>query len=157
MVSHLFAPSEKLRCEPDELFDRNDQEGFGSERTSDTTDANTETVTQPMASKERSATGDDLQIALEPDDDAAGDVTVTVPQTATDTEAAAIVAAIGAHVSDLERAAAVAAAEDATEEKWNGNRWAFAGRVSGENGWNGRVPTEVPTDPWTAAGRIGQF
>lgn len=114
-----------------------------------------------MASSKHTGADDDLQLPLESDEHPSGELTVTVPETATDAEAAAIVAAIGAHISDLERVAAARAERDTdAEETWNGNRWSFAGRMPEENGWNGRngrIPTAVPTDPWTAAGRINQF
>lgn len=82
-------------------------------------------------------------------------VELTLPETASEDEAAAIVAAIGAHVRDLELAAAAAAAGD--EESWDGSRWAFTGRVRGQQGRSVRVPLDAPTDPWTAAGRTDRF
>ena len=69
-------------------------------------------------------------------------------------EAAAIVAAIGVHISELEAAAAATDSEDS----WNGNRWRFAGRIETLQGLSGpRVPEGTPTDPWTAAGRMDRL
>lgn len=73
-----------------------------------------------------------------------------VPDDATGEEAAAIVAAIGAHL----------AAEDAAgdeEPSWEGERWAYAGRLRGLQGRAARVPTGAPTDGWAAAGRTDRF
>jgi hypothetical protein len=68
-----------------------------------------------------------------------------IPDTATEEEAAAIAAAVAAHL----------AAEDgeASEESWDGKRWALAARP----GVSGRVPRSAPTDAWTAAGRADRF
>ncbi|WIV67443.1 hypothetical protein [Natrialbaceae archaeon AArc-T1-2] len=82
-------------------------------------------------------------------------VELTLPETASEDEAAAIVAAIGAHVRDLELAAVAAAADG--EESWDGKRWAFTGRVRGQQGRSVRVPIDAPTDPWAAAGRTDRF
>ncbi|WP_235027985.1 hypothetical protein [Halorubrum sp. JWXQ-INN 858] len=79
---------------------------------------------------------------------------LSIPDDADDAEAAAIAAAVGAHLRDREVAAAEAADDDAS---WHGRRWAFAGRVDRLQGRPVRVPTGTPTDPWTAAGRIDRF
>lgn len=80
--------------------------------------------------------------------------TLALPETATDGEAAAIVAAVGAHLTDLDRAAAAAAADDADDETgWDGHRWSFAGRTEAVGGRPARPTDSTPTDPWTAAGR----
>jgi len=79
-----------------------------------------------------------------------------IPDDADDAEAAAIAAAVGAHVRDGERAAAAAAAAP-TEERWNGRRWVFAGRVESLQGRSVRIPDGVPTDDWTAAGRTDRL
>jgi len=79
--------------------------------------------------------------------------TLTVPADATAGEAAAIAAAVGAHLRDREEAAAVAAASDG-DDTWDGTRWQFAGRLEGLGGHSGRVPRDVPTDGWSAAGRL---
>ena len=78
---------------------------------------------------------------------------------ADDEAAAAIAAAIAAHVSDGERAAAaVAAAAIDSEPTWNGEKWTFAGRVDATTGRQiERVPDGAPTDKWTAAGRADRF
>lgn len=78
-------------------------------------------------------------------------------ETATADEAAAVAAAIGAHVRDQEAAAAAAAAESDDEETWDGRRWAFAGRTRSLQGRSARVPDGAPTDDWTAAGRTDRF
>ncbi len=88
-----------------------------------------------------------------------GTVTITtergrlaLPADASAQEAAAIAAAIGAHLRDRETAAALAAGRD--DETWDGRRWQFAGRLEGLSGGDGRVPRDAPTDEWTAAGRL---
>ncbi|QLG62734.1 acc operon protein [Halorarum salinum] len=80
---------------------------------------------------------------------------LSVPDSADDDEAAAIAAAVGAHLRDREAAAAEAAA--AGEETWDGKRWAFAGRTRSLQGRVERVPDGAPTDAWTAAGRTDRF
>ncbi|GEM_PF-247360 len=82
-----------------------------------------------------------------------GGQTVTLPPDATSAEAAAIVAAVSAHLSDLERAAST----DDTEGDWAGKRWAFAGRLNAQQGKSARVPLGAPTDPWSAASRADRF
>jgi hypothetical protein len=79
-----------------------------------------------------------------------------LPADARTDEAAAIVAAIGAHVRDQEAAAAAAAAESA-EETWDGKRWAYTGRLESLQSRTTRVPTDAPTDPWSASGRSDRF
>lgn len=69
-------------------------------------------------------------------------------------EAAAIAAAIGAHVRDGELAAAAAAAStDGDEDGWNGREWTFSGRVEVTQHRTIRVRDDAPTNEWTAAGR----
>jgi len=84
------------------------------------------------------------------------DVSVALPADVTTSEAAAIVAAIGAHVRDLEAAAAAAAEED-SEEQWRDRKWRFAGRLASVRGRGASVPDGAPTDPWTASGRADRF
>ncbi|WP_435073994.1 hypothetical protein [Halorubrum sp. HHNYT27] len=79
---------------------------------------------------------------------------LTIPDDADDAEAAAIAAAVAAHLRDREAAAAAAADDD---RGWDGKRWSFAGRVDRLTGRSIRVPTDAPTDPWTAAGRVERF
>jgi hypothetical protein len=70
-------------------------------------------------------------------------------------EAAAIAAAVRARVRELE---ALAVAEEADDEPdWDGERWAFAGRLDALGGRSARVPEGTPRDPWTAAGRSDRF
>ena len=96
-----------------------------------------------------------------PNDDASGTVDVeavlsalSIPADADEAEAAAIAAAVGAHVTDLERAAA-ASGED--EASWRDRKWSFAGRVRGLQGRAARVPDGAPTDAWAASGRTDRF
>jgi len=77
-----------------------------------------------------------------------------VPPAATGDEAAAIAAAVAAHLRALEAAAAAA---DADADGWDGRRWAFAGRLVALGGRPVRVPDAAPTDAWTAAGRSDRF
>jgi len=78
-----------------------------------------------------------------------------IPDTATDEEAAAIAAAVGAHLQAERAAAAAAAREDSAS--WDGERWRFAGRVAATGGRPARVPEGAPTDAWSAAGRADRF
>ncbi|WP_241662535.1 hypothetical protein [Halorubrum depositum] len=100
--------------------------------------------------------------STEPEHDPAGPTVaavlddLTVPDDADDAEAAAIAAAVAAHLRDGELAAAAAAEADA-ETGWEGERWSFAGRVDRLTGRSIRVPENAPTDPWTAAGRADRF
>ncbi|ELY58109.1 hypothetical protein C491_09949 [Natronococcus amylolyticus DSM 10524] len=82
-------------------------------------------------------------------------VELELPDDADSEEAAAIVAAIGAHLHDQALAAAAAAADE--EETWQDRRWAFAGRVRAQQQRTVRVPLDAPTDPWSAAGRTDRF
>ncbi|MFC4543646.1 hypothetical protein ACFO5R_17100 [Halosolutus amylolyticus] len=82
-------------------------------------------------------------------------VDIDIPDTADEEEAAAIVAAVGAHLHDHALAAAAAAA--AEEETWDDRRWAFAGRVRAQQQRTVRVPRDAPTNPWSAAGRTDRF
>ncbi|MXV64296.1 hypothetical protein GS429_19945 [Natronorubrum sp. JWXQ-INN-674] len=83
-------------------------------------------------------------------------VELDVPDTADDEEAAAIVAAIGAHLHDHALAAAAAAAIE--EETWDGKRWSFGGRVRAQQQQRRvRVPRDAPTNAWSAAGRTDRF
>ncbi|QLG51117.1 hypothetical protein HYG82_01570 [Natrinema halophilum] len=84
-----------------------------------------------------------------------GDVSLELPADADDEEAAAIMAAIGAHLHDHALAAAAAAASG--EETWDEKRWAFAGRVREQQHRTVRVPREAPTNAWSAAGRTDRF
>lgn len=86
---------------------------------------------------------------------AADDRRIEVPPAASEEEAAAIVAAIGAHVRDREAAAAAAAAS--AEPSWEGDRFAFAGRIEDIQGRSVRVPKSTPRDAWTASGRTDRF
>ena len=79
---------------------------------------------------------------------------LSIPDDADDAEAAAIAAAVAAHLRDGELAAAAAADDDGG---WVGKRWSFAGRVDRLHGRAVRVPIHAPTDPWTAAGRADRF
>ena len=83
---------------------------------------------------------------------------LTLPDDADDVEAAAIAAAVAAHLRDQETAAAAAAAADAdAEPTWEGERWSFAGRVDTLQNRTVRVPTDAPRDAWSAAGRTDRF
>lgn len=84
---------------------------------------------------------------------------LAIPEGASPEEAAAIIAALGAHLRD-QRAVALAAAaavEADGVEDWNGRRWAYAGRLEGLGRSAERVPHGTPTDPWAAAGRSDRF
>ena len=93
------------------------------------------------------AEGDDIEARL------------SIPEAATDEEAAAIAAAVAAHVADGERAAAaVAAAAAQSGDSWYGEKWSFAGRVDATRGRRvRRVPDGAPREKWTAAARAERF
>lgn len=82
---------------------------------------------------------------------------LAIPDDADEGEAAAIVAAVAAHLRDREAAAAAAAAADEAEETWDGDRWTFAGRLEATGGRTARVPRDAPRDAWSAAGRVDRF
>ena len=86
----------------------------------------------------------------------ANELDIDIPDDADDAEAAAIAAAVGAHVNDQARAAAAAAA-GGDDDTWRGRKWTFAGRIDGLQGRSIRVPETAPTDAWTAAGRTDRF
>ncbi|MFH5799096.1 acc operon protein [Haladaptatus sp. CMAA 1911] len=78
---------------------------------------------------------------------------LTIPPDASEEEAAAIVAAINVHLREQE---AAAAAEN-EEPDWEGERWTFAGRVAQLQNRDVRVPTNAPTNAWSAAGRTTRY
>jgi hypothetical protein len=80
---------------------------------------------------------------------------LSIPDDARDDEAAAIAAAVAAHLRDGELAAA-AAASDADDDR-DEDRWGFAARIDRLHRRRVRVPVDAPTDPWTAAGRSDRF
>jgi hypothetical protein len=79
------------------------------------------------------------------------------PDDATDDEAAAIAAAVGAHLRDRAVAAAENEGGDEDGREWTDRRWAFAGRLDALAGRAARVPEGAPADDWTAAGRSGRY
>ena len=74
-------------------------------------------------------------------------------------EAAAIAVAVGAHLTDRQRAVAAAAAAAAADDddSWDGKQWSFSGRVEAVQKRSVRVRSDAPTDPWSAAGRTERF
>ena len=99
------------------------------------------------AAGDRSPAGIDEAVAIE------SDVRAEIPAAATPDEAAAIVAAMRAHLEALE-----AATHNVSDERsWDGNRWAFVGRVEQLQGSSKRVPRGTPTDAWTATARTDRF
>ena len=74
-----------------------------------------------------------------------------VPADANEAEAAAIVAAVSAHL------VAEGADEAAPVPSWDGRRWAFAGRTDAVLGRALRATEGTPTDAWTAAGRADRL
>ncbi|WP_423744820.1 acc operon protein (plasmid) [Haladaptatus sp. SPP-AMP-3] len=81
------------------------------------------------------------------------DVNLSIPPDATEEEAAAIIAAINVHLREQE----AAAAEGEERPDWEGDRWRFAGRMAGLQNRNVRVPTNAPTNAWSAAGRTTRY
>ena len=81
---------------------------------------------------------------------------LSIPDHARDDEAAAIAAAVAAHLRDGELAAAAVAASDADAGR-DEDHWGLAGRIDRLHRRRVRVPADAPADPWTAAGRSGRF
>lgn len=79
------------------------------------------------------------------------DHTLSIPETATSKEAAAIAAAISAHVTDQQRTRTDEAPDDSLKS------WQFAGRMRALGKQCQQVPESAPTDPWTAADRSDRF
>ncbi|MDJ1430500.1 hypothetical protein [Halostagnicola sp. A-GB9-2] len=104
-----------------------------------------------MASKQR-ARADERDAAESVE---APNIEIDIPDDADESEAAAIAAAVSAHVRDQELAAAAAAADE--EDSWDGKRWSYAGRVRAQQQRTIRVPRDAPTNPWSAAGRTDRF
>jgi hypothetical protein len=73
---------------------------------------------------------------------------LTLDEANTD-EAAAIIVAISTYLNGKE-----SGKETST---WTGNRWKFTGRMSQLVGRTPRIPSETPTDSWTASARIGRI
>jgi hypothetical protein len=78
---------------------------------------------------------------------------LAVPDDADADEAAAVVAAVHAHLRD----GRAAVTSEGSAETWDGERWRFAGRVDALQGRSVRVPDGAPTDGWAAAGRTDRF
>ena len=80
---------------------------------------------------------------------------LTLPTSATREQAAAIAAAVSAHTHDQLVAARAASGDE--EATWEGERFAFAGRLEAVTGYSHRVPSNAPTDRWTASGRRDRY
>ena len=119
--------------------------------TIDSDDDSTESVTNGPSERDASRSSDGDEGPLTVPAGPGGSLALHVPPAATSEETAAIVAAIGTHVGDLERAA------DASEPDWHGRRWAFAGRLAATSGRADRVPLGAPLDEWSAASRADRF
>ena len=74
---------------------------------------------------------------------------IDLPEDADEDEAAAIVAALNAHVGAQIRAAA----DEEDSDDWNERQWSFAGRIGDLQHREVRVPLAAPRDPWAASGR----
>ena len=74
---------------------------------------------------------------------------IDLPEDADEDEAAAIVAALNAHVGAQIRAAA----DEEGSDDWNERQWSFASRIGDIQHRRVRVPRHAPRDPWTASGR----
>ena len=82
---------------------------------------------------------------------------VRLPADANPSEAAAITAAVGAHIRDQQAVAAAADEDEEDTDDWAGHRFAFAGRLDAVGVGSRRVPRSVPTDRWNAAGRTDRY
>lgn len=82
-----------------------------------------------------------------------------IPPQASDREAAAIAAAIGAHLRDGETTATDDDRDEgeAIAEPWQGRRWAFAGRIQQLQGRAVRPARGAPPSGWAAAGRTDRM
>ena len=100
-----------------------------------------------------SVNDEDAPVGEDPDDPLLGGADLSIPADANDAEAAAIAAAVSAHLARLE--AEAAAGEES--ESWDRRKWSFAGRVDALGGRSVRVPDGAPTDAWSAAGRRDRF
>lgn len=80
-----------------------------------------------------------------------------IPTDANPDEAAAIAAAVSAHLAAMEAAAVAAAASDEDEKTWEGMKWTLAGRLRRLQHRTERVPNRAPRNAWTAAGRTDRF
>ena len=85
------------------------------------------------------------------------DGTLAVPADASAAEAAAIAAAVGAHLQDRQAAALAAAEAAETADDRAPTGWAFAGRREALTGAPGRVQRSEPTDRWAAAARLNRL
>jgi len=77
-----------------------------------------------------------------------------IPESATPDEAAAIAAAVGAHLRDRRTVAVAAAATEADDEGLS--PWGLAGRREALTGDPGRPPAGAPSDRWTTLTRLTQ-
>ncbi len=77
-----------------------------------------------------------------------------IPDHAEEDEAAAIAAAISAHLADRERADG---SDPTLDWGWQGRRWRFAGRLAAVFDSPARIPDAAPQDPWTASGRCDRL
>jgi len=78
---------------------------------------------------------------------------VEIPDSADESEAAAI-AAVFETLAAERAAAAAAAASDRPEEL---DRWRFTARIEGLQSRRVRAPVGAPADEWSAAGRTDRF
>ena len=78
-----------------------------------------------------------------------------LPETASTAEAAAIAAAVETYAR--ERATAADGDDTVDTDGWEGERFAFAGRLESTGTPSGRVPLGAPTDRWTAASRADRY
>ena len=104
-----------------------------------------------MSSLEEPDDGDE-RVETAPTDDAAAEptVTVSVPSDATEAEAAAISAAVSAHITDRQRAAAATVA--ASESPDYVDEWTLAGRLA-RFGKERRPRNVERGEEWKAAAR----
>lgn len=78
---------------------------------------------------------------------------LSVPESATEEEAAAIVAAIETY-----RAGPGDETDaDANGHTWRGRQWRFQSRIESLTGERTRVPERAPTSAWRAADRVDRF
>lgn len=73
-----------------------------------------------------------------------------IPDDADPEEVAAIATAIRSFTTEEQE-------NDESQPAWQGDRWAFTGRICTLQQRKIRTPTRAPSDAWSAAGRTDRF
>ena len=117
----------------------------------DTQSTDADTTTEPNTDNNHRTAVDDERPTVSPSD-------LSGLEVADDHEAAAIAAAIAAHLRDRQAAAAAAAAAADEDDDGESRRsWAFAGRLEAIGEPAGRPPNNSPKNAWSATSRADRF